>query len=157
MLNETPIPPKGGWAQGPDKYARCPKTECGYKGPAGEHIGTMLSRITIKAYQPGTKPYIDLAHMIRCMKCGYIDRVYLLHGPQEEDENGYTGKRLPGEAEKLGITKQMIVAAYAQMAVDMFSLDELRSGVVRGGKKRTIDYDPDKYVEPTSHNQEEIF
>lgn len=136
-------------------YARCPK--CGDKGPAGEHIGTMLVRVVIRAYQSGSKPFIDLAHMIRCMKCGYIDRVYLLHGPQEEDENGYTGKRLPGEADKLGITKQMIVAAYAQMAVDMFSLDELRSGEVRGGKKRQIDYYPDKYLSPVKHEQEEIF
>lgn len=136
-------------------YARCPK--CGDKGPAGEHIGTMLSRVTIKAYQSGVKPFIDLAHLIRCSRCGYVDRLYLIDGGQEETESGYSGKRLPGEAQKLGITKQMIVAAYAQMAVDMFSLDELRSGEVRGGKKRQIDYDPDKYVEPTRHNQEGIF
>lgn len=135
-------------------YARCPK--CGDKGQAGEHIGTMLSRIVIRAYQSGSKPFIDLAHIVRCGKCGYVDRAYLLNGPQEEDANGYTGKRLPGEAQKLGITKQMIMAAYSQMPVDMFSLDELRSGEVRGGRKRQIDYDPDKYVEPRGR-QEEIF
>ena len=48
----------------------------------------------------------------------------------------------------------MIVNAYSQMSSEMFSLDELKSGVVRGGKKRNIDYDPDKYIES---KQGEIF
>ncbi len=121
-------------------YARCPK--CG-EIKDGLHLGTMLVSQTI-SISHRSKANTPIATIHRCGRCSYIQNIYLIKGGED-----YDGKKLVGEAQKNGITIDMIRACYKQMPCDYYALSELKSGVVRGAPKReiTTDYNPDEQIE----------
>lgn len=121
-------------------YQRCPRSGVVVDG---NHVGDILYTTTISVYHR-TKPNTPIAVVVRCAKCSYIDRIYLIPGAKEGDT------RHPSEAQRLGIELSMVKDCYKQMPLDAYTLAELKAGKVRGAKVNMpdIEYDPNQFTEP---------
>lgn len=130
-----------------DEYLRCRK--CNVKDEMGREmvhegakVGTILSTVTISIKQDG--PYIPIAKMIRCCLCGWVERVYLLPG----DKSVTTGKVGPSNAEQAGLTLRHVAECVRQAPLSRYTIDELKSGKLRGFDVKAATYNPDAFTEP---------
>lgn len=130
-----------------DEYLRCKK--CVVKDEMGRvmahegaQVGTILSTVTISIKQAG--PYIPIAKMIRCCRCGWVERVYLLPG----NKDIATGKIGPSNAEQAGISLRHIAECVRQAPLSSYTMDELKIGKVRGFDVKPVTYNPDAFIEP---------
>lgn len=131
------------------QYARCPKSGTTHEG---QHIGDILSQGTI-SIQHRTKPNTPIARYTKCCRptCSYIGDMWLIPGAKIDD------KREQSEAEKHGITLDMVRICFKAMPLDCYTLNELKAGKVRGASQKPIDYEPDKFIQPREIPQERIF
>lgn len=121
-----------------DNYLRCKKCQI-----EGGGVGTILSIVTISIQRPG--PYVPIAKMIRCCRCGWVERVYLLPG----NKNIATGKVGPSNAEQAGLTLRHVAECVRQAPLSSYTIDELKSGKLRGfDVKPAVTYNPDQFTEP---------
>lgn len=131
-----------------DEYLRCKKClvkdEMGrVMAHEGAQVGTVLSTVTISIKCDG--PYIPIAKMIRCCRCGWVERVYLLPGSKDLA----TGKVGPSNAEQAGLTMRHVAECVRQAPLSSYTIDELKSGKLRGFDVKPVTYNPNAYTEPT--------
>ena len=127
-------------------------------------MGTILSVVTISVKREG-KPTIDIAKAIRCAKCGYTAKRWVIPGRYVEGFNG-GNEYVQSPAEALGVTKAMIAKCMGQANYDSFTLDELRAGVVQGVVQRANNAatayprppdNPNRNFEPVSREDGPLF
>ena len=146
---EQPTVPQGGWTQ-PDDFLRC--TKCIETGQGGVSVGFPVSKVNISLI-PDSGPFVAIAEMKRCGKCGTLYGMRLIPGASEQDETG-RWVRAKSQAEKHGIALYQVDRCYRQMPIDCFTLNELKSGQVNGATKNNIAYNPNSFIE--CDNEDEL-
>ena len=132
----------------PDRTTRC--KQC-FAGPAvyGQpEVGTVMVKEIIRL-QKDDGPNTDVAHTVRCIRCGYVSDVVIWRAGAE-----------------LGITREAVFSLLRESkATPSFSMEELRSGklwkpqlspalqeALAKPARPTfgMDYNPDQHIEPRS-------